>query len=89
MELTDENLKEIFSLYTSATKYERDQTYERGCTHCFEKVDLSKEYSLTEESGEIARDAWRAVIYFLKKNGYSLHLKGEQIDLSFIEEEFI
>lgn len=87
--LTEEDLKEVFSLFTSSTAYEREQVYEPQSGHYFLDVALSEEYSLTQEKREYALDAWRAVIYFLHMKGYSLCKAGKEIDLSFSEEEFI
>jgi hypothetical protein len=79
--LTEDDLKEIFSLFTSSTKYERAQD--------FLEVKPLDEYTLTEEKREYALDAWRAVIYFLHSKGYLLAKDGERCDLSFIEDDFI
>jgi hypothetical protein len=87
--LTDDDLKEIFSLFTSSTKYERDQVYDKQSGHYFLEVDLFDEHTLTEEKREYALDAWRAVTYFLHSKGYSLCRDGEKINLSFSVDEFI
>jgi hypothetical protein len=87
--LTEDDLKEIFSLFTSSTKYERSQVYDKNSGHYFLDVEPFDEYSLTEEKREYALDAWRAVIYFLHSKGYSLCKDGERRDLSFIEDDFI
>lgn len=87
--LSEDDLKEIFSLLTSSTRYERDQVYDEGSDHHFLEVDLFNEYTLTEEKREYALDAWRAVIYFLHLRGYSLWKEGEKTDLSFSEDEFV
>jgi len=87
--LSEEDLKEVFSLFTSSTKYEREQVYAVDSGHYYLYEELSEEYSLNEEKREYALDAWRAVIYFLYRKGYSLCKDGKEIDLSFSEEEFI
>jgi hypothetical protein len=87
--LNEDDLKEIFSLFTSSTKYERDQVYDEHSGHHFLKVNPFEEYTLTEEKREYALDAWRAVIYFLHSKGYSLLKGGKSSDLSFIEDDFI
>ena len=87
--LTEDDLKEIFSLFTSSTKYERDQVYDKNSGHHFLEVEPFDEYTLTEEKREYALDAWRAVIYFLHSKGYSLCKDSERGDLSFIEDDFI
>jgi hypothetical protein len=87
--LTEDNLKEIFSLFTSSTVYERDQVYDKNSGHYFLEVNPLDEYTLTEEKREYALDAWRAVIYFLHSRGYLVAKDGERWDLSFIEDDFI
>jgi hypothetical protein len=87
--LSEDDLKEIFSLFTSSTKYERDQVYDTQSGHYFLGVELFDEHTLTEEKREYALDAWRAVTYFLHSKGYSLCRNGEKIDLSFSDDEFI
>jgi hypothetical protein len=80
--LSEEDLKEIYSLFTSSTKYEREQVYDEHSEHYFLNVRLADEYSLTEEKREYALDAWRAVVYFLHLKGYSLCKDGQEVNLS-------
>ena len=87
--LSEDDLKEIFSLFTSSTKYERDQVYDAHSEHHFLQVKPFEEYALTEEKREYALDAWRSVIYFLHSKNYCLWRDGEMSDLSFIEDDFI
>jgi len=77
IKLSEEDLKEIFALFTSCTKYERDQVYDKDSDHFYLKQNLLEEYSLSEEKREYAVDAWRAVIGFLHAKGFTLK-KGEQ-----------
>jgi hypothetical protein len=72
IELSENDLKEIFSLLTSCTIHERNQIYDESSDHYFVKVEPQLEYSLTQEKREFALDAWRAVIYFLHLSGYSI-----------------
>jgi len=87
--LSEDDLKEIFSLFTSVTKFERDQIYDRDSDHHFLRIQSLDEYALTEEKREYALDAWRAILYFLHSRGYSLCRNDWRGDLSFIEEYFI
>ena len=87
--LSEEDLKEIFSLFTSPSNYEKRQVYQRDSGHYYLDVDLSEEYELSEEKREYARDAWRAVISFLHSKGYVLSYQEKAVDCSFIEDEFI
>ena len=87
--LSEDDLKEIFALFTSATKFGKLQVYDEQGDHYFRKVQLSEEYSLTEETREFALDAWRAVISFLNTNGFSLNKEGRIVRLSFSNDEFI
>lgn len=87
--LSEDDLKEIFALFTSVTKFEKAQVYDEQGDHYFRRVQLSEEYALTEETREFALDAWRAVISFLNSNGYSLSKEGRIVTLAFSNDEFI
>jgi hypothetical protein len=89
MEPSDDDLREIFALFTSCTKQERGQVYDVRNEHYFLNVDLSEEYELTEPKKEYALDAWRAVLFFLSRRGFSLSKGGETIVLDWIEDEFM
>ena len=87
--LSEDDLREIFALFSSATKFEKLQVYDGQSDHYFHNVRLSEEYSLTEETREFALDAWCAVISFLNSNGYSLSKDDKIVRLSFSDDEFI
>lgn len=87
--LTENDLKEIFALFSSVSSFELRQVYNGREDHFYENEILSEEYELTEPKGEFARDSWRAVIYFLYKHGYQLKKGVEIIDLDFIKSEFV
>lgn len=88
--LNEKDLKEIFGLLTSPTKNEKAQSYQQGTGHYFKDENLSEEYNLTQEKREFALDAWRAVVFLLHARGLAvITKKGEKVDLSFIEKEFI
>lgn len=89
IELSEDDLKEIFSLLTSCTIHERNQIYDESSEHHYLKVEPLLEYSLTQEKREFALDAWRAIIYFLHLKGYSLCKAGQQVPLNFSSGEFI
>jgi hypothetical protein len=78
---SDEDLKEIFSLFSSVGEYEREQVYDPGSRHYFERVNLDAEYELTQERREYALDAARAVLTFLHRNGYRLERDGHIVGL--------
>jgi hypothetical protein len=80
--LTDEDLREIFALFSIPTDYERQQVYDEGGLHYYRREDLSSEYSLTQEKQEFAEDAWRAVTYFLHRKGFVLTKEGTEYDLA-------
>jgi hypothetical protein len=69
---SEEDLKEIFALFTSPADEEISQIYDETSAVHFSKENLGDEYSLTQEKREFAIDAWRAVNYFLHRRGYSL-----------------
>ena len=87
--LSEEDLKEIFGLFTSVSEYERNQIYDQRSGHYFPNADLSEEYSLTEEKREYALDAWRAVTFFLHSKGYSLFKDGREISLASSLDQFV
>jgi hypothetical protein len=87
--LSEEDLKEIFSLFTTVSKDELLMIYEENNPHYYLKANLEDEYELCEEKREFAIDAWRAVLYFLYRKGYSLIKERQAIDLSFSENLFI
>lgn len=85
--LNDADFKELFSLFCSPTSYEVSQIYSKESGFYFEKVELQEEYELSQEKKEFAIDAWRSVLIFLNRRGFSLAKDGKNVDLSFIEEE--
>ncbi|PIR16271.1 MAG: hypothetical protein COV48_09985 [Elusimicrobia bacterium CG11_big_fil_rev_8_21_14_0_20_64_6] len=87
--LDDDDLKNIFALFCSPTKQERAQAHEPTSVHHYSKVDLSGEYSLTQERREYSLDAWRAVLEFLRTKGVRLRIGEQELDLAFIEEAFL
>jgi hypothetical protein len=74
--LSDDDLRELFALFCSSAEEEVAMIYSPQHRLFFRNEDLTKEYSLTEERQEFARDAWRAVMYFLQRHGYSV-TKGD------------
>jgi hypothetical protein len=87
--LNEDDLKEIFSLFTSSTVDERRQVYDESSDHFYLKVEPTSEYSLAEEKREFALDAWRAVIHFLHLRGYSVCKEGQEVNLAFSRDDFI
>jgi hypothetical protein len=69
--LSEEDLKEIFALFTSPADEEVKQIYDETSEFHFGRVSLAEEYSLTQEKREFAVDAWRAVNRFLHRRGYT------------------
>jgi hypothetical protein len=89
IEMSEVDLKEIFSLFTSASEHERKQICDPSGTHYFLRVDLSDEYELTQEKREYALDAVRSVLYFLHRSGYRLEKDGGVADLRGIRRHFV
>jgi hypothetical protein len=79
--LKDEDLQEIFALFSSPADEERIQAYDEASNFYFRKLNLVDEYSLSEEKKEFAVDAWRAITYYLHRHGYELTRAGEKYDL--------
>ncbi len=89
IKLTEDEFREIFELFSSPSKFEKEQIYNKNNDHYFKKVNLNEEYELTQSKKEFAMDAWRSVIAFLNSNGYSLFKDKEIINISLIENDFI
>jgi hypothetical protein len=79
--LTDDELKELFALFSSPTEYELKQIYNKQEGNFYQSEDLSEEYVLTQEKREFSKDAWRAVTYFLYRKGFTLVREGIKYDL--------
>ena len=88
MNLSEDDLREIFGLFTSCSRYERNQIYSSGL-HDYKTVNLLEEYDLSQEKREFSLDAWRSIIYFLHRRGYQLQKDGIAIGLDFVEQEFV
>jgi hypothetical protein len=82
IKLSDNDLRELFALFSSPTEEEVERIYSPQDRLFFEKENLTDEYSLVEGKEDFARDAWRAVIYFLHRHGYKVTKDGQSIDLS-------
>lgn len=80
--LSEENLQEIFALFSSATNEEKDMVYDPSHRLFFKNERLDEEYHLTQEKREFAIDAWRAVTYFLYRQGYKISKGGGECDLA-------
>ena len=89
IELREDDLKEIFALYTSCTRYEFDQIFDEGCRYYYLHEKLSDEYEVAIDKQEYAIDAWRSVLLFLSRRGYSLMKGDEVIDLSNAAEQLL
>lgn len=87
--LSEDDLKEIFRLFTTLANDELKLAYSEDHPFFFKRVNLDEEYELCEEKREFAFDAWRAVIYFLYAKGYVLSKGEEIIDLSFSKSLFV
>ena len=87
--LGEEDLKEIFAIFTSATEHEKRQIYDPCSRHYFRKVKLLEELELTAPKREYAIDCWRAVMYFLYSRGFAIVKDGTVVCLSFSEGLFV
>lgn len=79
--LNDDDLRELFALFSSPTLYEREQIYNPEEANFYMKEDLAREYALTQDRREFAIDAWRSVLFFLSRNQFSLTKDGIEYDL--------
>jgi hypothetical protein len=60
---------------------QRKQIYDDKEPNHYRREDLAEEYALTQGKREFAEDAWRAVIYFLHRKGFTLLRDGVEYDL--------
>jgi hypothetical protein len=79
--LSDDDLQELFALFSSPTDEEVRQVLNPSHTNFYKNENLEAEYTLTQERREFADDAWRAVTYFLYRKGFILHRNGVDFDL--------
>ncbi|HEV3164534.1 MAG TPA: hypothetical protein VGZ22_10950 [Isosphaeraceae bacterium] len=79
--LNEEDLKELFALFTSCTDHEKQQIYDERSPHFYKDLKLDEEYTYTAETREYALDAWRAVLSFLGSKGFVISRNEELIDL--------
>jgi hypothetical protein len=79
--LSEEDLRELFALFSSPTDDELRQVLDPAHTNFYNLENLEAEYTLTQERREFAEDAWRAVTYFLHRKGFNLYRNGIEFDL--------
>ncbi len=80
----ENDLKEIFALFTSVTLDELNQIYDSKNRHYFENEKLDDEYNLSQAKREFASDSLRSVLYFLTKHGYRITKANEEIDPDYV-----
>ena len=73
--------KELFALFSSPSRDEVEHVYSAGDSNHFEHEGLDEEYELTQEKREFSLDAWRSVLLFLHRHGYSILREDEPIDI--------
>ncbi|HWR13333.1 MAG TPA: hypothetical protein VN577_00785 [Terriglobales bacterium] len=81
VQLSNDDYQELFALFTSTTREELEQIYMANSQDYFRNEKVLEEYELTQEKGEFALDAWRAVMYFLHRHGFVLSKDGQVVDL--------
>ncbi len=89
MNVSNDDLKELFELLTSSTKYELEKVFDSSSSDYYKNVNLADEYEVTQPKREYALEAWNAVTYFLHRHGYSLAKDGEILRLDFAEDNFL
>ncbi len=89
IEFSEDDLKEIFALFSSVSAYELRQIYDSNNEHYFKQVELSAEYELSYEKREFAIDSLRAVLTFLYRHSYRIEKDGDLIRLDSILEHFV
>ncbi len=89
IELREDDLKEIFALYTSCSRYEYDEVFDEASSNYYLRENLRDEYELGGDKGDYALDSWRSALLFLSRRGYSLMRGDEIIDLSNAAEQLL
>ncbi|MFA6978450.1 MAG: hypothetical protein WC209_03915 [Ignavibacteriaceae bacterium] len=90
LKMTENDLKEIFALFSSPTDYElTNMIYNPSQKLFYGNEDLNEEYSLTQDKKEFAEDSLRAILYYLVKHGFEIRKGNEILDMKFIKELFI
>ncbi len=89
IEFSEDDLKEVFGLFSSPTEHELQQTYDPNSEHYFKRIVPLEEYDLSQDRREFALDAVRATITFLHRHGYQIEKDGQVFGLAGILEHFI
>ncbi len=88
IDFTEDDLKEVFALFSSPTKYELQQSFDPNSEHYLKQVLLFDEYELSQDKREFAIDALRSVLAFLHKHNYQIEKDGEVFSLNGIFKHF-
>jgi hypothetical protein len=86
--LSDDELKEVFSLFSSSTTYELNQIYDSNNDHYFMLENLNEQYELVIDKKEFALGSLRAVLYYLLTHGYEVKKGKHKLDIEEIKETF-
>ncbi len=82
IELSEDDLKELYALHTSCSRYEYDEVFDEASSNYYLDEKLHDEQEMVGAKIDFAIDSWRSALLFLSRRGYSL-LKGDEvIDLS-------
>lgn len=87
--LSEDDLKEIFALFSSVTQHEKNQAYGQDRRFAHSNIDLDEEYQLSEPKRDFALDAWRAVLSFLMLKGVTIDYKGSKLDARSVDKLFL
>jgi hypothetical protein len=79
---SEDNLQELFALFSSPTREEIAEIYRPESTQFYKDENLEDEYELTQTKREFALDAWTAVMQFLNKHDYFVSKNGMKVDLT-------
>ncbi|HYX73014.1 MAG TPA: hypothetical protein VE732_09600 [Nitrososphaera sp.] len=89
IDFSDDDLKEVFGLFSSPTEHELKQTYDPDSEHYFRRIVPLEEYNLSQDKREFSLDALRGVIAFLHRHGYRIEKDGKIFSLVGILKHFI
>lgn len=69
---SEDDLRELFGLFTSTTPEEMNQIYSPMHHLFFKNENLDEEYTLIQEKREFAMDSWPSVLCFLERHGFTI-----------------
>ena len=87
LQFNDDDLKEVFALFSSVSLHELEQVYDPAHNLFFQNENLGAEYELSQQRRDFAIDALRSVLYYLHRHGYELRKEEYADNLTWVHKE--